>query len=68
MAVPHLLDARIQGTGKEKPWDTISIMLKLLAVAMEKRHKFGPDEKINVWFTGHSVSRRSEIKMDWSVA
>jgi len=50
---PTALDARIQGTGREKPWDTISRLLKLLAAEMAP--KLGPDEKINVWFTGHSL-------------
>ena len=58
---PSFLDSRIQGTGREKPWNTISQMLKLLAAEMAP--KLAADEKINVWFTGHS--RESKKYSSW---
>jgi hypothetical protein len=50
---PEGKDARIQGTGLDKPWDRISKMLTLLAKQMIPH--LAADEKINVWFTGHSL-------------
>ena len=56
---PEGKDARIQGTGLEKPWDSISKMLK--ALAKEMIPHLAADEKINVWFTGHSRESKMEV-------
>ena len=56
---PEEKDARIQGTGLDKPWDRISSMLKLLTEEMIPH--LAPYEKINVWFTGHSHESKSKL-------